>query len=99
MTRQHNCCQRLAKVPNAFTPNGDGHNDCFGIQHWGDVTIEQLEVFNRQGMKVFTTKNPAECWDGRFGGQLQPAGAYVYAIRALTACGEITRTGTILLIR
>jgi gliding motility-associated-like protein len=86
-------------VPNAFTPNADGHNDCFGIQHWGDVTIEQLDVFNRHGMKVFTTKNPAECWDGRFNGQLQSAGAYVYAIRARTACGEITRTGTILLIR
>lgn len=86
-------------VPNAFTPNGDGHNDCFGIQHWGDVTIEQLDVFNRQGMKVFTTKNPAECWDGRFNGQMQPTGTYVYAIRARTACGEITRTGTIMLIR
>ena len=86
-------------VPNAFTPNGDGLNDCFGIQHWGDVTVEQLEVFNRQGMKVFATKNPADCWDGRFNGQPQPAGGYVYAIRARTACGLITRTGTILLIR
>jgi gliding motility-associated-like protein len=86
-------------VPGAFTPNGDGHNDCFGIQHWGDVTVEQLEVFNRQGLKVFASKNPAECWDGRFNGQPQPAGAYVYAIRARTACGLITRTGTILLIR
>lgn len=86
-------------VPGAFSPNGDGHNDCFGIQHWGDVTIEQLEVFNRQGMKVFATKNPAECWDGRFNGQPQPAGGYVFAIRARTACGLITRTGTILLIR
>lgn len=86
-------------VPNAFTPNGDGHNDYFGIQHWGDVTIEQLEVYNRYGMKVFVTKNPAEGWDGRFDGQPQPAGTYLYAIRARTACGEVTRTGTILLIR
>ena len=86
-------------VPNAFTPNGDGHNDCFSIQHWGDVTIEQMDVFNRNGMKVFTTKNPSECWDGRFNGNAQPPGAYVYAIRARTACGEITRTGTLVLIR
>ena len=86
-------------VPNAFTPNGDGHNDCFGVQHWGEVDIKQLEVFNRWGMAVFTTKNPAECWDGTFKGQLQPAGAYVFVIRAGTPCGEVTRTGTVLLIR
>jgi gliding motility-associated-like protein len=86
-------------VPNAFTPNGDGHNDCFGIQHWGEVTIEQLDIFNRWGGMIFTTKNPAECWDGRFRGQLQPSGAYVYVIRARTPCGEVTRTGTVLLIR
>lgn len=86
-------------LPNAFSPNGDGHNDCFGIRQWGAVTLQELDVFNRHGARVFSTQNPSDCWDGRFNGQMQPAGTYVYVIRALTACGVVTRTGTLILIR
>lgn len=86
-------------VPNAFTPNGDGHNDCFGIQRWGDVQLEEMQIFNRWGVLVFSTQSPSACWDGTFHGQLQPTGAYPYVIRAHTYCGEITRTGVLMLIR
>lgn len=86
-------------VPNAFTPNGDGHNDCFGIRQWGDVTLEQLDVFDRWGARVFSTTNPSDCWDGSLNGMKEPAGAYVFVIRADTPCGKITRTGTLMLIR
>ena len=86
-------------MPNAFTPNGDGHNDCFGIQRWGEVVVEQFAVYNRWGGCVFTTGNPSDCWDGSYRGQPMPAGTYVYVIRARTACGEITRKGTLVLVR
>ena len=87
------------RVPNAFSPNGDGRNDCWGVQYWPSVTVQELAVFNRWGGKVFSTGNPAECWDGTTGGQPQPAGAYMYVIKARTPCGEVTRTGTVTLIR
>ncbi|MDO6431418.1 LamG-like jellyroll fold domain-containing protein [Flavitalea sp. BT771] len=89
----------LFVVPNAFTPNGDGHNDCYGIQRWGEVEVEEFSVFNRWGVRVFTTRNPAQCWDGNFNGHPQPAGAYVYVIRAKTFCGPVTRMGNLTLVR
>jgi gliding motility-associated-like protein len=91
--------KNLFVVPNAFSPNGDGHNDCYGIQRWGDVQLEDFSIFNRDGLRVFTTHNPSECWDGYFGGRPQPAGGYVYVIRAKTFCGPVTRMGTLLLVR
>ncbi|HEY4286463.1 MAG TPA: gliding motility-associated C-terminal domain-containing protein [Puia sp.] len=86
-------------VPNAFTPNGDGHNDHFGVTHWGDVRLEELSIYNRNGLRVFTTKNPSIGWDGNFNGQPQPADGYVYVIRALTFCGVIFQKGVLTLIR
>lgn len=86
-------------LPNAFTPNGDGKNDCFGIQRWGNVTIIEFSVFNRWGEKIFQTKNPSECWDGQFKGIPQPTGGYTYVINAKSFCGEIKKTGIVMLIR
>jgi len=86
-------------VPNAFTPNGDGRNDCFGLTRWGDVQVEQLSIFNRWGLMIFSTQNPSDCWDGTYKGVPQPTGAYVYVIRARTICGPVTRMGTVMLIR
>lgn len=91
--------KNLFIVPNAFTPNGDGHNDCYGIQRWGDVQVEEFSIFNRTGVRVFTTRNPGECWDGTFNGHPQPAGAYVYVIRAMTFCGPVVRSGNLTLVR
>ncbi len=86
-------------VPNAFTPNGDGHNDCFGVTRWGDVQLEEMAVYDRWGARVFSSRNPSDCWDGTFKGKLQPAGAYVYVIKAMTYCGPVTKNGVVMLIR
>ena len=86
-------------LPNAFTPNNDGVNDCFGIRKWGNVTIKEFSIYNRWGQKVFDTRNPSECWNGTFHGEMQDSGGYVYVIKAVSFCGNITRTGTVMLIR
>jgi gliding motility-associated-like protein len=86
-------------IPNAFTPNGDGHNDCFGVHAWGSVILDELDIFDRWGARVFSTTNPADCWDGTYNGRIEPPGAYVFVIKAETACGKVTRTGTLMLIR
>jgi gliding motility-associated-like protein len=91
--------KNLYVVPNAFTPNGDGKNDCFGIQRWGSVNLLQFSVYNRYGELIFNTKNPFDCWDGTFHGNKQETGTYVYIIRAQTPCGEVNLKGTVVLIR
>jgi gliding motility-associated-like protein len=87
------------KVPNAFTPNGDGKNDCFGIEHWGGIDLQEFTIYNRWGQRVFSTKNPSVCWDGTINGAQQESGAFVYIIKANTPCGYIDLKGTVLLIR
>jgi gliding motility-associated-like protein len=87
------------EVPNAFTPNGDGLNDCFGIRRWGNVSVEEFSIYNRWGELIFTTRNPSQCWDGSYKGQPQETGGYPYIIKAKTFCGEITRKGVVMLIR
>lgn len=86
-------------VANAFTPNGDGHNDCFGIKYWGYISNFELTVYNRQGQRVFYSKSQDACWDGTYGGRNQPAGTYVYIIKAGTLCGDVCKKGTLELIR
>jgi gliding motility-associated-like protein len=86
-------------LPNAFTPNGDGHNDCFGVRNWGDVDVEEFSIFNREGQLLFTTRSRAGCWDGTFKGSPQPPGVYIYVIRAKSFCCPILRTGTVILVR
>ncbi|MFL9484985.1 gliding motility-associated C-terminal domain-containing protein [Chitinophagaceae bacterium LWZ2-11] len=86
-------------MPSAFTPNGDGLNDCFGIKNWGYITELQFSIFNRFGERVFYTNNPADCWNGYYKGILQQPGTFVYYINAKTICGNAERRGTVVLIR
>jgi gliding motility-associated-like protein len=86
-------------VASAFTPNGDGHNDCFGIKYWGYIASFEMSVFNRWGQRVFYAQNPDACWDGTYNGKPQPAGTYVYMIKANTLCGIGAKEGTVMLIR
>ncbi len=53
-------------VPNAFSPNADGVNDCFQIfrsnaNQWNNF---QWSIYNRWGGLVFQTNNIDDCWDG-----------------------------------
>jgi gliding motility-associated-like protein len=86
-------------VPSAFTPNGDGRNDCFGVRHWGAATNFSMNLYNRWGERVFHADDPSQCWDGIYKGVPQPGDVYVYWIKAKTLCGDVFRKGTFVLIR
>ena len=87
-------------LPNAFTPNNDGHNDCFGLQRVaGSIGRIELSIYDRMGRLVFHTTNPSDCWDGQSDGHPAPTGTYVYFIRGSGNCGLIDQKGTVQLIR
>jgi gliding motility-associated-like protein len=66
------------KIPNAFTPNGDGTNDTYFPEIDGVAKVTDFKVYNRFGQLIHN--NPFRPWDGSFEGQAQPVGVYVCQI-------------------
>jgi gliding motility-associated-like protein len=67
-------------VPTAFSPNGDGVNDEFGIFGSGLNEID-LRIYNRWGEMVFQTNDLMFSWDGTYKGKPVTNGVYVYQVR------------------
>ncbi|WP_461453201.1 PKD domain-containing protein [Mucilaginibacter sp.] len=67
-------------VPNAFTPNGDGINDYWEIQHLDSYPNCVVQVFNRYGERLFYSVGYPNPWDGKYKGSSLPAGVYYYII-------------------
>lgn len=77
-------------VPNAFTPNGDGNNDYFYPRQLLSRSVAKfkMQVFNRWGQSIFeTTKTDGRGWDGKFNGEDQPTGVYIYLLEATFSNG------------
>jgi len=73
----NNC---IIQVPNAFTPNGDGHNDyLYPLNAW-KATQLRFRVYNRFGQVVFETGDWTKKWDGTLGGKMLPTGTYVWTL-------------------
>lgn len=86
-------------VPNAFSPNGDGHNDILFVR---GICLESLTfmVFNRWGEKVFETIDQKVGWNGSYRGEDANTGVYVYRLEGKTYDGKgFSLKGNITLIR
>ena len=56
----------LYKLPNAFTPNGDGHNDHFKpFMPYMFVDHIDIKIFNQWGNLVFQSSDPDILWNGK----------------------------------
>jgi len=93
-------CNFPIYVPNAFTPDGDGLNDMFGLPAQNKNRLLSLTIYNRWGEVVFLTTSRDHGWDGTFKGRQQPPGAYVYYLQMEGLQGKpLTQKGTVVLIR
>jgi gliding motility-associated-like protein len=87
-------------APNAFSPNGDAHNNCYSVKAApGKIKYFEMHIYNRWGNEVFKTENINDCWDGTYKGQPQDPGNFVVYIRARNECKEDITKGNLLLIR
>ena len=89
------------KTPNAFSPNGDGHNDIFKIIRIGngELDIQYLSVYNRWGQRVFHTTHWQEGWDGSYNGDYAELGTYVFIIKVKEGSCTKEVKGDVTLIR
>ena len=71
----------LVKIPNGFTPNGDGTNDTWEIENSEAYADCEVTIFNRWGNKVYASTGYNNDWDGRFDNEELPAATYYYVIK------------------
>ncbi len=86
-------------VPNAFTPNGDGVNDEF-LAFGYNITDFSMDIFDRWGEKLFSSKELTTGWKGTFKGVLCETSVYVYKISYKGLDGKkVNKTGHVTLNR
>ena len=87
-------------LPNAFTPNNDGRNDVFFISNpFALEVLEAFEIFDRWGNRVFHAENVRDSWDGTYNGVEVNPGLYLYKIKYQCQGEDLTKSGSIMLIR
>lgn len=91
-------------IPNSFSPNGDGMNDDFGpVVKNADLNFFSFDIYNRSGLKVFSSKSPNIWWNGLEDntGKRARTGAYTYVIETRDKFGRDSKRveGFVILLR
>ncbi len=80
------------KVPNAFSPNGDGINDYFNVFEVKSIISFSAAIYNRWGQQLYKwgmdEMDCEECgWDGTYNGSPVKDGVYYVVVQARGADG------------
>jgi gliding motility-associated-like protein len=86
-------------IPNAFTPNGDGHNDVLHVRAIGYITLTDFKIYNQWGQLMFETHRLNDGWDGTLEGTLQNTGIFVWVAEGTDIKGNLVKDkGTFVLL-
>jgi len=93
------CTDEYVFIPSAFSPNGDGRNDTWGVR--SEVVEEiSVSVYNRWGELVFESDRIEVTWDGFYKDAPAVADVYGYYVKVRCTGGEVLeRKGNLTLIR
>jgi gliding motility-associated-like protein len=86
-------------IPDAFSPNGDGHNDILYVR--GDcIKTMDFVIYDRWGNKVFESTNISYGWDGTYKGQPENTATFAYYLHAILFNGSAEdKHGNVSLVR
>ncbi len=84
------------RIPNTFSPNGDGINDNWVINGTENYPTAEFNVFDRNGNRVFYNKGYTKNFDGFYNGQLLPVGVYYYIVDLKGKCKPLSGSLTII---
>jgi gliding motility-associated-like protein len=84
------------RIPNTFTPNGDGTNDTWALPDLNSFPSCLVQVFDRSGHQLMQSKDYSHNWDGKYNGKELPAGVYYYLIDLKNGQPKISGSITIL---
>ncbi len=76
-----NDCSGPFEISNIVTPNEDGQNDTWKINHFEQISSCTVTIYNRWGQPVFETTNYHNEWGGTKDGESLPDGVYYYSIK------------------
>jgi gliding motility-associated-like protein len=94
----------LVHIPNAFSPDGNGHNDIYlPVLYGTDVLDFAFDVYDRWGRVMFSSDSATVGWDGtiRETGEFAPCGVYNWKLRYRTIDQPLMKQtmGSVTLIR
>ncbi|MBC7567127.1 MAG: gliding motility-associated C-terminal domain-containing protein [Pedobacter sp.] len=84
------------KIPSSFSPNNDGTNDTWILKGIEVYNTADVKIYNRYGVLVYHSCNPANVFDGKRDGNDLPSGVYYYIIKLTNECNPLTGSVTIL---
>ncbi len=103
----------IQKIPNVFSPNGDGVNDQFTVLFDNTIQVQYLQItfYNRYGQIVHEREIPETAlkdnplttfylWDGMTNAGLPvPEGTYYFVLQYKTGNASQEHTGTVTVLR
>lgn len=87
---------KAPRIPNTFTPNGDGINEFWLIDYLDTYPNCRVQVFTRTGQLVFESKGYKTPWNGTLKGKPLPFDTYYYIVEPESGRAPITGYVTII---
>lgn len=80
------------RIPNAFSPDGDGVNDIWRIAYRSLLDFK-CWIYDRNGNQLYYFDDPSGGWDGTKNGKKVKPGVYYYVIQATGSDGKKYKKG------